>query len=348
MSTIIDKKFIGILSPQLERFAWKRETLANCRCPICGDSEKNKSKCRGYFYQKENGFFYKCHNCGYGSNVYNFLKEVSPSLCKEYNLEKFKESATGKRGVTKEMLIKSKPNFKPKDGILDGLLSIDKLDKNHPAREFVKLRQIPKSKWDLLYYTDDFGSFMKKVDPSLPAGNYTGKEPRLVIPFYNKENKVVAAQGRAINFKDEANARSTAKYLTVKSDKTSDRLWYGQWRVDPKKTVYIVEGPLDSLFIPNCIAMVGAGALDQIPPHLQNSDGIYALDNEPRNKQIVMYNERLIELGKTVCIWPEHIKEKDINDMIFKMSPKQIEKTINENAVSGLEAKLKLNQWRRI
>ena len=61
-----------------------------------------------------------------------------------------------------------------------------------------------------------------------------------------------------------------------------------------------------------------------------------------------MYNERLIELGKTVCIWPEHIKEKDINDMIFKMSPKQIEKTINENAVSGLEAKLKLNQWRRI
>ena len=33
---------------------------------------------------------------------------------------------------------------------------------------------------------------MKKVDPTLPAGNYTGKEPRLVIPFYNKENKVVA------------------------------------------------------------------------------------------------------------------------------------------------------------
>ena len=178
MSTIIDKKFISILSPQLERFAWKRETLANCRCPICGDSEKNKSKCRGYFYQKENGFFYKCHNCGYGSNVYNFLKEVSPSLCKEYNLEKFKESATGKRGVTKEMLIRSKPNFKPRDGILDGLLSIDKLDKNHPAREFVKLRQIPKSKWNLLYYTDDFGSFMKKVDPTLPAGNYTGNYSR--------------------------------------------------------------------------------------------------------------------------------------------------------------------------
>ena len=156
-------------------------------------------------------------------------------MCKEYNLEKFKESATGKRGVTEGNANQSKPNFKPKDGILDGLLSIDKLDKNHPAREFVKLRQIPKSKWDLLYYTDDFGSFMKKVDPTLPAGNYTGKEPRLVIPFYNKENKVVVTKVEQSTLEMKQTLDRQQNIYGQKRQDPLDRLWYGQWRVDPKK-----------------------------------------------------------------------------------------------------------------
>jgi len=351
MSAFVDKKFINLVSVQLEKFKWKKEDLANCRCPICGDSSKNKSKARGYFYQKNNDFFYKCHNCSYGSNLYNFLEKISPSLCKEYSLERFRNGENGKSNYkkpSKEDMFKfnSKPKFKIKSKLLDGVPCIKDLPATHPVVEFVNMRQLPKEHWDKLYFTEDFGSFMKRIDPETTPS--IGAEHRLVIPFYNKDGEVVAAQGRSINFKDEFNARSTVKYITVKSDKSSDRLWYGQWRVDPKNKIYIVEGPLDSLFLRNAIAMVGAGAIDNIPSHLADSEGVYIFDNEPRNIQIVRYNERLIELGKSICVWPSEIKEKDINDMAYRMSTRKIEKTIDSNTYSGLEATLKLNEWRKV
>jgi hypothetical protein len=120
------------------------------------------------------------------------------------------------------------------------------------------------------------------------------------------------------------------------------------WRANPKKRVYVVEGPLDSLFIDNTVAMVGAAAIDQVPSRFVNSDMVYVLDNEPRNRQIVKFNENLIDQGKTVCIWPNGIKDKDINDMVYRFTPKEIKKIMDDNAVSGLEATMRLNRWRKV
>jgi len=335
------------VSPQLERFAWKKDNLANCRCPVCGDSQKNKSKCRGFFYQKNNSFFYKCHNCGFGSNIYNFLKEVSPSLCKEYSVEQFKEK-NGNKSEEKKDLFKfrdSKPIFKKKDKVLDKLQCLSDLPKDHPAIQFADMRQIPKQHFGLLYFTDDFGKFVRN---SLDSSVFIGRENRIVIPFFNSHGDVVAAQGRAINFKDEENARQTAKYITIKADKSIDRLWYGLWRANPKKRVYVVEGPIDSLFLQNSVAMVGAGALKEIPARFVNTKMTYILDNEPRNRQICAYNEKLIEMGKEVCIWPREIDEKDINDMAYRLSTRKIQKIIDENTYTGLKATLKFNEWRKV
>ena len=335
------------MSPQLERFTWKKDNLANCRCPICGDSQKNKSKCRGFFYLKKNSFFYKCHNCGFGSNIYNFLKEVSPSLCKEYSVEQFKEK-NGNIVEEKKDLFKfrdSKPVFKKKDKVLDKLQCLADLPKDHPAVQFADMRQIPRQHFGLLYFTDDFGKFVRN---SLDSNVFIGRENRIVIPFFNSHGDVVAAQGRAINFKDEENARQTAKYITIKADKSIDRLWYGLWRANPKKRVYVVEGPIDSLFLQNSVAMVGAGALKEIPARFVNTKMTYILDNEPRNRQICAYNEKLIEMGKEVCIWPREIDEKDINDMAYKLSTRKIQKIIDENTYTGLEATLKFNEWRKV
>ena len=186
---------------------------------------------------------------------------------------------------------------------------------------------------------------MSQLDPDcLPVG----KEERLVIPFFNSHGVVVGAQGRSLNMKDESNARYTLKYLTVKGDKSIDRLWYGLWRTDPKKRVYAVEGPIDSLFLQNAVAMVGAGALKETPTRYDNTPITYILDNEPRNKQICAYIEKLIELGREVCIWPDNIKEKDINDMAYNMSTRKIQKLIDENTFSGLEATLRYRDWRKI
>jgi hypothetical protein len=264
-------------------------------------------------------------------------------------LEEYREKNGGKNKDRKKEssdlfgFVDKKPKFKKKDKLLDEVFCLNDLPNNHDAVKFANMRMIPKQHWGLLYYTDDFGKFCKHLDPEC----FCGKEDRLVIPFFNSHGNVVAVQGRALNMSDEVKARETAKYITVKGDKSIDRLWYGMWRVNPKKRVYVVEGPLDSLFLENATAMVGAGALKEIPSRFENSEMTFILDNEPRNRQICAYVEKLIELGRDVCIWPNNILEKDINDMAYRMSTRKIQKMIDENTVNGLEAKLRFQGWRK-
>jgi len=351
MSLYIDKKFINMISPQLEKFSWKKENLACCRCKICGDSQKNKTKTRGYFYEKKNNFFYKCHNCGVGMNLYNFLKEVSPSLCKEYSLERYRNGENGRSNYKKpkaEEVFKfkdAKPKFKNKDYLLDKLQCLTDLPNNHVAVQFANMRKIPKQFFKLLYYTDDFTTFAGKLDKDTTL---FGKEERLVIPFFNSSGTVVGAQGRVLTMAGEVKARETLRYITIKAKKSIDSLWYGLWRVDPKKRVYIVEGPIDSYFLDNCVAMVGASSYKSIPAHLSNSELVFVMDNECRNFQICNYNKELIKMGHKVCIWPENIQEKDLNDLAFRMSTRKIQKMIDENTVEGLEAELKLKEWKKV
>jgi len=362
MTVYIDKKFVEFVSSSLDKFSWKKDNLANCRCPLCGDSQKNKNKCRGFFYEREGSYYYKCHNCAASLSLYSFLEQHAPALKTEYQLERYREK-TERKPRPRPVKIKAtgvEEMFRKKyKEVVDTrwLIPIKDLDESHAARQFVINRKIPKDKHDLLYYCKNFGSFTKQLTGQ--TNLYGGGEDRIVLPFFNKEGKMVAAQGRALamqsvhgNVDDNRQTRKTRellRYITIKSSDAPDKLWFGQWRVNPKKKIYIVEGPIDSLFIKNCIAMVGASGVDNIPPHLQNSEGVYVLDNEPRNKEICNLNEKLIDLGKNVCIWPSDVTQKDPNDMIMAgYTRREIKKIIDENTCSGLVAKHRLNQWNRI
>ena len=116
MSVYIDRKFLLQISPKLQRFAQKKTDLFNFRCPFCGDSQKNKSKARGFIYRKKNDYFFTCHNCGEGHTFYNFINHVDPSLVKEYQLERYKDGQTGNHNYPKPetMVNISKPVFKTK------------------------------------------------------------------------------------------------------------------------------------------------------------------------------------------------------------------------------------------
>ena len=337
MSTYIDKKYIDLVSSQLRNFKWKKGTLANCSCPICGDSSKNKRKARGFFFQKKGDFFYMCHNCGFSSTLYNFLSQISPSYAKEYSLERWKSGETGHSNYTKPEFSVAQPVFN-KD---EGLKRVDLLPIGHPAVAFCEKRKIPKERWNRLFYTEDFSKFALTLDDSLELKK---KEARIVIPFFDGNGNIIGAQGRLLQIKSDSDIR----YMTIKADKSIDRLWYGMTECDPQKRVYIVEGPLDSLFLDNGVAMVGSSNI-RLHPKIEKSDFVFVLDNEPRNTEIVGLMERLVDSGNPICIWGEDVEEKDINDMVLAGRSRQdIMDMIDANTCSGMEAKLKLNFWKKV
>jgi len=344
MTLFIDKKFINLMSGQLERFSWKKENLANCRCPICGDSTKNKVKARGFFFEKKGEFFFKCHNCSVGLNLYNFMSKVSPNLCKEYSLEKFKEKETPiKREPKKDMLFSKKPKKK----YTIELPTVAELPPNHLCRQFVELRKIPKAMWKHLYYAEDFAQWASRINKDSADG--LAHESRLVIPILDRKGYLVGAQGRILKVSTDRNARKSVRYITIKPDEQEHKSWYGLDRLDLTGTVYVVEGPLDSLFIPNCVATVGMSDVFNLPKELKGRSVVYVMDNEPRNLQVIQTMEKLVDQYKRVCIWPDHIKHKDVNDMIMDgMNSSEILNIINSNSASGLEAQIRINKWKKI
>ena len=108
--------------------------------------------------------------------------------------------------------------------------------------------------------------------------------------------------------------------------------------------MYIVEGPLDSLFIDNCIAVAGAD-LNLLELNTSSTTVIY--DNEPRNKHTVERMFKSVDRNYHVVVWPQELKQKDINDM-YLSGIEDVKSFIDVHTYHGLEAYLKINQWKKI
>ena len=326
-SSYIDVKYINLISTSLEKFKQNHTNLWNFRCPICGDSQKNQNKRRGFIYEKQNKYFYRCHNCDYGTSFNKFLEKVNPALHKEYLTERYKEKQS------EPTVIIPKFNFTPKfNHVLQGLSTIDSLSDKHPAKFYLRKRKIPEKYFNKLYYCTRFKEWTNKIIPN-KFQSLKQDTPRLVIPFFDGDNNIIGYQGRSFDPKDQC------KYITIKLQGV-DNLIYGQERIDNNKTQYCVEGPLDSLFLPNCLAIAG---LNFKGLTVKN---VIVLDNEKRNKQIKEALHKLIMTGYSVCIWPDNIKEKDINDMIMSgKTTSDIVDVIDNNTYSGLQADFQLSRW---
>jgi len=337
----IDAKYASIVGSRLRNFKQKKDYLWNYSCPVCGDSSKNKLKARGFIYKAKNDLFVKCHNCGYGTNLGNFIKYVDSQLYDEYVLERYKSGASkynDHKDIAETNVVLTQSKLL-EDDILDGLKRLDILDDDHPAVQYLIDRKIPQDKWDLLYFAPKFKAYTNNVTPKF-AEPIQDDHPRMIIPFFTPAGKCFAYQGRSYG-------KEEPKYYTIKVDETQEKI-YGIDRVDYSKRIYVVEGPIDSLFLPNCIAVSGASFdTPTIRQLLVNATII--MDNEPRNKEIVKQLDKYIELGYNVCMFPDSVKEKDINEMILAgRSSYEILELINTNTTSGIEAKLKFSNWKKI
>jgi len=396
MSLYIDKKYINLISNQLEKFKWKGDGLANCRCKICGDSTTNKNKARGYFFHNNDTYFYKCHNCGVSLNLYSFLENLSPVLAHEYNFETFKDTKEAEEIITYKPEIKlceglevqkihSLPSshkvrmyletrkiprkfwdslgytddfgeiaynfetfkdtkeaeeiitYKPEVKLCEGLevQKIHSLPSSHKVRMYLETRKIPRKFWDSLGYTDDFGEIAYNFDESYK--DKFAKEERLIIKIQNK-NGVCGIQGRSL----EKNPK--VKYITLK--KNVENCYFNFNNVDIGQQFFITEGPFDSMFLKNAFATLGLSKMRNLEKEIDDTNGVYILDNEPHNQDVVSLMDHLIAQNKKVCIFPKTVRKKDINDMV--LANLDIYGIIMNNIYDGLRARLVFNKWRKI
>ena len=150
----IDEKYLTLLSGRIEKLKKIRLGVYNCRCPLCGDSKKNKSRTRGYFYQKRNNTNYKCHNCGASLSFNNFLKEFDSSLHASFVLDKYCAGFTGKNFPVEA------PKFKTSQPIFKEKLGLPTADTNEIAKDYLESRGLNPKRF---YYAEKFKEWTNNI-----------------------------------------------------------------------------------------------------------------------------------------------------------------------------------------
>ena len=338
-----DSKYIKLVSSRLRNFKQKDAYLWNFSCPICGDSQKNKLKARGYVFKKGNDLFYRCHNCGIGTSLANLLKNLDTALHNEYVLERYKTGESGVKNYSNVAISVPSPKFGrlQKSKVFEHAEWINKLSPEHFCLIYATKRLIPTQFYDKLLFTSHYKQFITSLVPN--HGKQLLDDARLVIPFYNVYNELIAVSGRALETSDK-----TLRYVTIRVKESDDKLIYGLDRVDLNKPVKIVEGPIDSMFLSNCVAS-GDANLTLVAKDIDCAKKILIFDREPRNKEIVKMMQDAIKSDHNVVIWPDTLQGKDINEMVMSgISVDEIERIISSNTFRGLEAQAKFTFWKKV
>lgn len=344
MAGWIEQKYINLLSGSLRNFKVVDDRTYNFSCPICGDSKKSKRKARGFVYEKEGKTRYKCHNCGYSSSFKNLLEEVDPRLADEFRRESYsariRPSTTSP--VADAVFASSKPVFSPEPDSdpTDELECVEGLPSDHPAVQLVTARKIPPEFWGDLYYAENFWTWAGEYSKNVIKDRGFGDTPRLVIPFRDADGTLRAFQGRAFG-------RELPKYVTLKIDETFPKV-YGLDRLDRLSHAFATEGPIDSMFLENAVAFAG-GDCSVLREVFVPADVTVVYDNEPRSRDTVAKMEKAIAQGFRLFVWPEYLTQKDVNDAILEvMTPGEFQDLVKSRSYFGLEARMRLSEWRRV
>ena len=332
----VDTKFVNLLSVQLRNFRKLNETTWKMSCEFCGDSKKNKNKARGHIYTVKNDLFYRCFNCGYSTTFGSLLKHVSPMLYSDYVVERYKMGVNKHKPHKTIDIPDTAPAFSDtllhNRKVLNGLIPItDSIE----AMEYCKNRLIPESKWEQLYYTKQYKKLINALIPNKFEVEFDS--PRIVLPYYDKDGFIFQLTGRAID-------DNFMRYSNIKLRETEHPV-YGIDKVDTSKTIYVVEGPIDSLFIDNCVAVSGSSFNSSSFIKQHKDKVVLVYDNEPRATEITRIMESSIKNNYSVCIWDNKVVGKDINEMVKNgIDAKQM---IDQNTFKGAEALLNFIKWRK-
>lgn len=260
----------------------------NFRCNVCGDSQKNKNKKRGYILK--NKWVYYCHNCNVSLPVKKWIKDYYPSnyrmliqaiLTSDKTVVATKKPVVDKKKIQHAERENAKhfvPILKGKDKLFD------------IAIQFCEDRMIPEDIWKTWFVAT--------------GGAYKN---RVIIPFFDNKGNIYFYQGRSLY------KWMSPKYLARYGNKLNAT--YNYYNVDEGKPVICLEGAIDSMFVNNSIAVSGLRVGDK-----SLSGKYFLLDNDGPGKS---KSKKLLEKGETVFIWKKYLQEnyfekapKDINEII--------------------------------
>lgn len=342
MNTVLQYKYITLLGPSLDGFKQVGRNLWNFRCPLCGDSAKNKNKKRGYIYLKEDNYRFHCHNCGADQAFKYFLQNVSSSLYKDYQQEAIFSTLKNAKHSTEEIKpIQLKQSKKLVHKSSDLLIPVSSLANTHPAIEYVQTRRIPESEWNRIYWVEHFKEVLRQ--------QFGAKYEERIMPDQglvftvrtgnSKDHPIVGYQLRSI----ERNVPKKNRFVTCIENNECGL--FGLDTLDTSKKVYVTEGAIDSLFVPNCLAVL-TSSLYRVPKEFY--EATFINDCEPRNPQIVKQIEKCISLGLKVVLLPSQYDSLDINDLVchYNLSQKELVELLDQYTFKGIEAKLKFAKWR--
>lgn len=328
------------MSSRLDRFSQKKDDLYNFRCPLCGDSKKNTLKARGYVHRKANDYYYMCHNCGASTTFGNFLKSIDETMYRQYTLDRYKDGENGRSNYKKPKFVLSGP--KPTERLIKQtkipLPTISDLPEDHDAKKYVLSRKIPSKYFGEIFYSDNIEQFLRENYPEAEV-NFHDSDRRIVLFHTDEEDNVSYIVGRSIE------PQASKRYVKVKV--TDGEKIFGLNRVDKSKTIYVVEGQFDSFFLCNAVA-AGNSNLVGVAEKFSKKNVVLLYDVQPRNKDILKQIERSIEKDYKVCLLPDTLPGKDINEFIINgIQIEYLMSLVTKYTYSGLSAKLEFTRWRK-
>ena len=327
-------------------FKQKNTDLYNFRCPFCNDSQKNKTKARGYIYRKANDYFMRCHNCGKSTTFSKFLQEIDAQTHRAYVLERYSSGETKNHNYQKPNFDDLKGNAFSKFEEISTtskkwnqlqLENISVLPDGHYAKDYIEKRQIPSKFWTEIFFAPKFKDFLDSEFPNHGKKDVPNDD-RIVLCYTNEQGEITNVAGRALS-------DTKIRYITVKIK--DERKMFGLHRLRKDEKIYVVEGQFDSLFLPNSVAS-GDSNLVGVAEYLTGLDTVLVYDTQPRNKDLVKQIERAIDKNYTVCLLPDSLPGKDINEMM--LNGMKIEELINLITIytySGITAKLEFIRWKK-
>ena len=334
MSRYIDEKYINIIANYLELPKRKSNSELVARCPVCGDSQRNKYKRRFGISSKQDGAICGCFNCGYAAPFGKFLKDYYPDIYNDYKLEKFREStehSQPKKSIsTKTSSSGSLFNRVP---VAEKTIAAP-VTYSKEAVDYLKSRGVSEDRYDGFVWAYDFKEVLEKL--SKTEHEHVDSEPRLVILLRNFSKKLVGIQSRSLDQKN-------SKRYEIHKLGSDNVIWVPTW-IDRNKPLIVTEGVFDAISTVNGIA--------KLSNHLTSIDGrtdkfIYTWDNEPDNEFIVSRMASAVKSNYRVFIPGKDWVYKDLNEAHQDgLSIQEIQEYVEKSSFTGLRLNLNFNKWK--